>query len=274
MPELPEVETIRRGLEIHLPGKAIRSVDIRYAGSLKAPSADTLQAGLPGRRITGTGRRGKYLLLHLDDGSVIVVHLRMTGRLVYNEGEAECDKHTHLVFVFNDYSTLAFTDVRKFGTIWWLPGERLSEITALAKLGPEPLSADFHFPYLNREIEKRTINIKALLLNQEFVAGLGNIYADEILHCAGIQPDRPARTLEKPERQALFAAIREVLAEAIEWRGTTMNDYRDSFGSLGQFQERLQVYRRHEKDCSRCGTTICRTTVAGRGTHFCPGCQH
>ncbi|MDW7651198.1 MAG: bifunctional DNA-formamidopyrimidine glycosylase/DNA-(apurinic or apyrimidinic site) lyase [Bacillota bacterium] len=274
MPELPEVETIRRGLNQVLPGRELADVNIRFAGSVKMPDVQTLCANLPGHRITATGRRGKYLLLYLNDDSALVIHLRMTGRLVFCEGAAECDKHTHVVFTFRDGSTLAFSDVRKFGTIWWLPQKRLAEIKGLAALGPEPLSADFHFPYLNTEIEKRTVAIKALLLNQEFLAGLGNIYADEILHRAGIQPARPARTLTKQERQTLFFVIREVLAEAIEWRGTTMSDYRDSDGSLGRFQERLQVYRRHEKECPRCGSIICRSTVAGRGTHYCPACQH
>lgn len=273
MPELPEVETIRRGLDQVLPGRMFARVDIRYSGSVKTPSAGELQTGLPGRQVTGTGRRGKYLLLFLDDGSALVIHLRMTGQLVFACRAIEPDKHTHLIFHFTDHTLLAFSDIRKFGTIWWLPYERVQEIKGLASLGPEPLSADFHFPYLDREVEKRTINIKALLLNQEILAGLGNIYADEILHRAAIAPDRPARSLTRGERQALFTAIRQVLEEAIEWRGTTMSDYRDSAGGCGQFQDRLRVYQRRNQECYRCGGKINRSVVAGRGTHFCPSCQ-
>lgn len=273
MPELPEVETICRGLCRVLPGRVFAGLDIFYAGSLKAPSPEQWHAYLPGRRVTDVGRRGKYILIRLDDGSTVVVHLRMTGRLIFSTGPVYTDKHTHVGFHFRDGGTLTFHDVRKFGTIWWLPDERLSEIKGLASLGPEPLSPDFHFPYLNREIEKRTIHIKSLLLNQEFLAGLGNIYADEILHRANIRPDRPARSLTRAERQLLFSVIREVLEEAINCRGTSMNDYVDSQGQLGAFQERLRVYGRKGEYCNCCRSPIERNTVAGRGTHFCPRCQ-
>lgn len=274
MPELPEVETIRRGLDRVLPGKTISAVDIRYGGMIKDPATREVTAQLPGRRITGTGRRGKYLLIYFHDETALVIHLRMTGRLVYAQGLATIDKHTHVIFSFSDGSTLAFSDVRKFGTIWWLPVIRLPEIKGMATLGPEPLSEDFHFTYLDTEVEKRTANIKALLLNQQFIAGLGNIYADETLHRAGIHPDRRARTLTQAERKALFSAIREVLAEAIICRGTSMSDYRDASGALGEFQNRLQVYGRRDESCRRCGQKICRIVVAGRGTHYCPDCQH
>ncbi|MCW3490883.1 bifunctional DNA-formamidopyrimidine glycosylase/DNA-(apurinic or apyrimidinic site) lyase [Dethiobacter alkaliphilus] len=274
MPELPEVETIRCGLEQVLPGRVFAAVEIGYGGSIKDPAAADVMTRLPGKRVTGTGRRGKYLQIFLDDDSVLVIHLRMTGQLVFNEGAAVTDKHTHVVFSFTDGSTLAFSDIRKFGTIWWVPISRLDHIKGLATLGPEPLSGDFHFSYLNREVEKRTVTIKALLLNQQFLAGLGNIYADEILHRAQILPQRKARSLSRQERQHLFSAIRDVLAEAIECRGTSMSDYRDSAGALGEFQNRLQVYGRRDQDCPRCQKKISRSKVAGRGTHYCTSCQH
>lgn len=274
MPELPEVETIRRGLATVLPSRVICDVTVNYSGSIKTSDSQSFRTGLSGRMVTGTGRRGKYLFIHLDDSSTIVIHLRMTGRLVFSETTLVTDKHTHVIFHFQDGSSLYFNDVRKFGTIWWLPDHRLTEISGLATLGPEPLSADFHFPYLNREVEKKTLSIKALLLNQTFLAGLGNIYADEILHRAGILPDRQSRSLSREERLALFEAVREVLDEAIEWRGTTMNDYRDAAGLSGSFQNRLRVYQRQNETCPRCGNIICRSIVAGRGTHFCPNCQY
>jgi formamidopyrimidine-DNA glycosylase len=163
--------------------------------------------------------------------------------------------------------------VRKFGTIYWLPANRICEIGGLASLGPEPLSSDFNLEYFNRQVERRSTSIKALLLNQTFVAGLGNIYVDEVLHKSCILPDRPANSLTGGERVVLIAAVREVLAEAISRRGTTFSDYRDAAGMSGGFQNMLQVYQRHREPCTTCGTCICRSVVAGRGTHFCPTCQ-
>lgn len=275
MPELPEVETIRRGLEQLLLGREFAGVEVCYHGSLKLPTATELRQKLPGRRVAGVERRGKYLLLHLHDGTTLVIHLRMTGQLVFSEtASTVADKHLHLLFSFTDGSCLAFSDIRKFGTICWLPKERLGELKGLSALGPEPFSGDFHFPYLDREVEKRTVSIKALLLNQQFLAGLGNIYTDEILHRARVLPERPSRSLTRTERLALFAAIRSVLEEAIAMRGTTISDYRDAGGAAGTFQEQLQVYGRRNQSCRRCGQIIERKVVAGRSTHFCPACQH
>ena len=273
MPELPEVETIRRGLEQVLPGRVFASVDIYYSGSVTIPTAAELAAQLPGHRIIKTGRRGKYLQLYLDDQSVIIIHLRMTGRLIFSHTAWEPDKHTHIVFNFTDGSCLAFHDVRKFGTIYWTAPERLCQIKGLACLGPEPLEQEFCVQYMADKLANRKSSIKALLLNQEFVAGLGNIYADEALHRAAVRPDRPAASLTKAEIKALYHAVCEVLKEAIKWRGTTMSDYRDANGGSGQFQQHLRVYRRAGQPCQQCGTSIERIVVAGRGTHFCPRCQ-
>ena len=273
MPELPEVETIRGGLAEVLPGKQFFRVDVRYGGTIKAPPVATLMAKLPGKTVVGTGRRGKYLLIYLDDCSVMVIHLRMTGQLVYSQGEPNPDKHTHVIIYFQDGSSLAFTDIRKFGTIWWLPTEELNKIKGLAKLGPEPLSTDFHADYLQEGSKNRKCSIKALLLNQEFLAGLGNIYVDEALHRARILPYRRAGSLSSQEMSILHATICEVLLEAIECRGTTMSDYRDSTGDYGGFQERLRVYQCQGKACGHCGEIIRRSVVAGRGTHYCPSCQ-
>lgn len=272
MPELPEVETIRRGLAEVLPGLIFGYVEIICPAPLKETSAKQFAASLAEKKVLGIERRGKYLLLDLDDGSGILIHLRMTGRLVFSREYLQTDKHTRLVFHFSDGSHLSFSDVRKFGTINLLPaGDRCP--AGLSALGPEPLSGDFNFPYLDRELEKRVISVKALLLNQQVIAGLGNIYTDEILHRAAIRPERRARSLNRKERLALFRSIREVLEEAVNCRGTTMSDYRDATGSAGTFQEKLQVYGRRGLPCPRCGTAICRSRVAGRGTHFCPQCQ-
>jgi formamidopyrimidine-DNA glycosylase len=272
MPELPEVETIRRGLEEVLPGLVFCRVDIICATPLRDTSAEKFSASLLGKKIAGTARRGKYLLLKIEDGCQIAIHLRMTGRLVFARQQQQTDKHSRLLFYFNDGSTLLFSDIRKFGTINLLTaGDCFRK--GLPALGPEPLSGDFNFPYLNREVEKRQVSVKSLLLDQRVIAGLGNIYADEILHRAGIRPDRRSRSLLRDERLTLFSSIREVLEEAIKCRGTTMSDYRDAAGLAGRFQEKLQVYGRKSQPCLRCGAVICRSQVAGRGTHFCPVCQ-
>jgi formamidopyrimidine-DNA glycosylase len=272
LPELPEVETIRRGLEEVLPGLIFAAVEIISPGPLKDLPAEQFAGSVAGKKVLGTGRRGKYLLLDLDDGSGILIHLRMTGRLVFSRHQQQSDRHTRLLFHFTDGSSLSFSDVRKFGTINLLPaGDRCHP--GLSALGPEPLSGDFNFPYLDRELERRVVSVKALLLDQRVIAGLGNIYADEVLHRAGIRPERRARSLNRKERLALFRSIREVLEEAICCRGTTMSDYRDATGSAGTFQERLQVYGRKGRPCLRCAASVCHSHVAGRGTHFCPVCQ-
>ncbi|NLP37901.1 MAG: DNA-formamidopyrimidine glycosylase [Firmicutes bacterium] len=273
MPELPEVETIRRDLETLLVGKKIAGVEIYYSGSVKIPSAARLRQELPGRKITGVGRRGKYLQIFLHDASVLIIHLRMTGQLLFAKNVFQPDKHTHVIFIFSDSSSLAFHDVRKFGTIYWLPSHSLQLIKGLASLGPEPFAAEFNESYLFERAKNRKTSIKALLLNQEIVAGLGNIYADESLHRAGIRPDRPAASLTLNECKILCQSICEVLEEAIYWRGTTMSDYRDAAGSSGAFQNHLRVYKQSGKECPRCGQEICRIVVAGRGTHYCPACQ-
>ncbi|NLZ92668.1 MAG: bifunctional DNA-formamidopyrimidine glycosylase/DNA-(apurinic or apyrimidinic site) lyase [Firmicutes bacterium] len=273
MPELPEVETIRRGLEQVLPGREIANVDVRYSGSIKKPTAKEFMAKLPGRRILELGRRGKYLQFFLDDNSVLIIHLRMTGKLIFSHKPLAVDKHTHVIFTFTDQTTLHFNDIRKFGTIYWLPVKRQCEIKGLACLGPEPLSEDFCTDYMAEILAKKKSSIKAVLLNQEFVAGLGNIYADEALFRAKIQPQRAAASITHKEAAALYTAICNVLQEAIDYRGTTMSDYRDATGAYGQFQQLLRGYRRSGKPCLVCGTPIERVVVAGRGTHYCPHCQ-
>ncbi len=273
MPELPEVETIRQGLAKVLPGRTVERAEVNCPGSLVLPDREEFERRLPGKRFVGAGRRGKYLLLYLDDESILAVHLRMTGKLIFSQGELVAGRHTHVVLHLGKEAYLFFQDVRKFGRLWWLPATRLDEIRGLAMLGPEPLSAEFDLHYMEKHLKKRTANIKAVLLDQHFVAGLGNIYTDEILHRSGLWPGRPADSLSRPELEALHLAVREVLTEAIDWRGTTFSDYRDASGQSGGFQDRLNVYRRHAQPCRSCGTGIMRARTAGRGTHFCPVCQ-
>ncbi|NLN06409.1 MAG: DNA-formamidopyrimidine glycosylase [Firmicutes bacterium] len=273
MPELPEVEIICSGLECILPGKKVAAVEVHYPRAVKIPTAAELQEKLPGRTVVAVKRRGKYLQIFFDCGTVLVVHLRMTGRLLFFPAPQKWDKHTHVLFHFCDGSVLAFHDVRKFGTIYWVTPDRFSEIHGLHTLGPEPLSPDFTADYLQKQAKRRKTSIKALLLNQRVVAGLGNIYTDEALYRAGIRPDRPAASLSAGEIAALHRSIRAVLREAIYYRGTTMSDYRDATGREGSFQEHLRVYRRGGRPCPCCGHTIVRIVVGGRGTYFCPRCQ-
>lgn len=273
MPELPEVETIRRGLEEKLTGKAIAGTEVHFAGSIGFPPAGRFAAGLLGQRFTGTGRRGKYLLLYLDDDTVLVFHLRMTGRLVYARGDCVPASHVHVLFKLDDGNVLYFQDTRKFGRLWWIKRAELASFGGFKALGPEPLSGEFRLLPFSLALDKRSLSVKAFLLDQKAVAGVGNIYADEILYKAGIRPDRPASSLSGGEKEKLYLATVEVLADAIKYRGTTFSDYRDAGGEEGEFRERLKVYQRQGKSCYSCGNIILKTRVAGRGTHYCPFCQ-
>ena len=273
MPELPEVETIRRDLEQVLPGRTFTDVKINYNGSIKEPSAYAIKKGLPGRQVDFIDRRGKYLLFYLHDSTVMVIHLRMTGRLLLFRDMPALDKHSHVIFTFDNHACLIFHDIRKFGTIYWLPEKRLDIVKGLSALGPEPLTEEFNTNYLYRTAKKRRGQIKGMLLNQSIVAGLGNIYCDEALFLAGIRPDRNSDSISAEECAKLCRAIKEVLKKAIEKRGTTRSDYRDALGNYGLFQNHLQVYGRTGKPCLACGSMLVRKKIAGRSSHFCPQCQ-
>ncbi len=286
MPELPEVETIRRVLARKLVGRRILAVDLRVpklAASRLSLSlrerAAALKRGLRGRRITGLRRRAKYLLVDLDRGRLLI-HLGMTGQLfAAKKGRRPCcdlpmlpDKHTHLVLDLSGDHRLYLRDIRKFGRLRLLasPAE---ETQSLGVLGPEPLSPAFTPATLARGLRGRRAPVKALLLDQKLVAGLGNIYADEVLFRARIAPQAPGGALTRPRLARLHAAIQEVLREAIRYRGTTMSDYYDPESRRGGFQDRLRVYGREGEPCPRCGTPIAKGVVAQRGTHWCPKCQ-
>jgi formamidopyrimidine-DNA glycosylase len=273
MPELPEVETIRRDLENLIQGKAIKDIRLYYDGFIKYPGKDEFVANLTGKKVRATGRRGKYLFLHLSEGFSLVVHLRMTGRILYHPQGAPPDKHTHGVFLFAGGGELHFHDVRKFGTMWLITSETLCCITGLAALGPEPLEEEFSAGGLCQQCQKTRSSIKSLLLSQKAAAGIGNIYADEALFRAGLNPERPADSLNRGEVEKLWAAIREVLQEGLKARGTSMRDYRDATGSSGSFQDFLKVYGHKGKPCPRCGCMIERKKIVGRSSHYCPACQ-
>lgn len=273
MPELPEVETVRRNLDRLLVGRTI--VDVRFGdftGSIANPAPEIFAAELRGRRFTGTARRGKYLLLQLDSGDVIAIHLRMTGDLhVANAGEP-WSKHLHLAIRLDDGHELRFADVRKFGRIWLLTPPELEDLDE--RIGPEPLDPAFTSEQFYERLQARSRAIKALLLEQEFLAGVGNIYADEALFASKIHPLRAASSLTPAEADALLSAIRQAFQRAIDRGGTTIRNYRNGLGEAGGNQHFLQIYTLAEGDpCPRCGTPISRIVVAQRGTRFCATCQ-
>ncbi len=272
MPELPEVETVRLTLlEGGLRGLAIRGVRVVHPGAVHWPDPMRFAQEIAGRRIEGLGRRGKFLLVDLG-ARTLVCHLRMTGRLWLSAAEEPPLSHTHVVFELSDGRELRFRDVRRFGGFHLLERDGSMAPALLDRLGPEPtdLSAQ---AFASGCARHRRSPVKSLLLDQEFVAGLGNIYADEALHRAGVHPVRTCGSLSKQEQRAIRLAMRAVLRDALRHRGTTFLDFRDGTGEPGAFQEFLQVYRREGLPCRRCGTPIAKRRIAGRGTHFCPRCQ-
>lgn len=274
MPELPEVEVIRRYLDEKLRGHVMETPVIRRENQLARPDVKSFQAMTAGRVICGMQRRGKYLKMLLDDGSRILFHLRMTGSLVYEPAGRTSDPYARALFPLRDGSLLVFADVRTFGRIYGLrPDESDKVIKGLAELGPEPLSPDFTPAYLAKACQNHHQPIKSFLLDQRRVAGIGNIYADESLFLAGIYPARPAMSLTGEEYQRLQAAVQQVLREGLRDGGTTFRNYRNGEGGQGHHQEHLYVCHREGQPCRRCGTRLEKITVGGRGTHFCPHCQ-
>ena len=273
MPELPEVETVRRTLETLILGKEIEEVQVLYPKIIKKPEVyEEFADALKGQCVKEIGRRGKFLILYLDDYA-LVSHLRMEGKYALHEASEPIDKHTHVLFTFTDGTQLRYKDVRKFGTMHlFLKGEELNSLP-LEKLGPEPLSDEFTVAYLKPILQKTSRNIKAVILDQTVVVGVGNIYVDESLFRAKIHPTRPASSLTDDEISALVAEIKATLSEAVERGGSTIRSYINSQGQMGMFQLQILVYGKEGESCPRCGSTIEKGKVAGRGTHFCPSCQ-
>ncbi|MGQ9755381.1 MAG: bifunctional DNA-formamidopyrimidine glycosylase/DNA-(apurinic or apyrimidinic site) lyase [Desulfotomaculales bacterium] len=272
MPELPEVETVVRCLRVALKGLRIESVDVYLPKVLAFPDTPSFQAALCGKVFLELERRGKYIIACLTDAMALAVHLRMSGQLVYELEEGPLPKHTHIVWHLNR-GRLRFTDPRQFGRVWLVPSDRLQLVPGLRDLGTEPLDNSFRLETLANVLSGRKRSIKAVLLDQTLIAGLGNIYTDEALYRAQIHPMRPAGSLTARETHALYQAIREVLREGIAYGGTSIRDYVDGTGQQGSYQNLLRVYGRSHQACSRCGQPIARTKVGGRGTYFCPRCQ-
>jgi len=271
MPELPEVETTASDLRPLLVGQHVTGVHVLWSRTIAEPDPSALAATLPGQQFVSVGRRGKYLLFGLDSGDTLIIHLRMTGRLeiVTNNSLALSHKHVRAWFDLASGQHLLFADPRKFGRIWLVNDVR----PVVGKLGPEPLAQDFTAAVLAERIHHRHVAIKALLLDQKVLAGLGNIYTDEALFLARLHPLRRGDSLNMEEIQRLHRAIRQVLSEAIGQRGTTLRDYRPPAGGEGTYRDRLRVYGQTGHPCPRCGTPIQRIRVVQRSTHFCPRCQ-
>lgn len=273
MPELPEVETVKRTLEEKIVGCKLLGLEVYLPKVVKAGEANDLAGAITGKRVIRMGRRGKYLLVYLEDNLVLVVHLRMTGQLVHSASEQELAKHTHVVFNLDNGHQLRFIDQRQFGRIYLMPANALDMLSGLKNMGLEPFDPDFTKEYFKKELRNRRTRIKPLLLDQTFVAGIGNIYADEALHRALIHPERPAFTLTSREAARLYQAIKDVLEEGIANRGTSIKDYVDGEGRSGENQHRLRVYGKEGQPCPKCKKPIQRIKVGGRSSYFCAKCQ-
>jgi formamidopyrimidine-DNA glycosylase len=247
-------------------------VETRWSRTVAVPTAEELAEQLPGRSVVDVSRRGKFLVVSLSDSSYLLIHLRMSGQLRVEPASCSPDDYARLILQLSDGRQLVFSDTRKFGRVYWT--RDLGAV--VGDLGPEPLAESFALRDFNAALARRRGALKPLLLNQRFLAGLGNIYADEALFVARLHPLRKADSLTAEEVARLYQAIRTVLGQAIDSRGTTLDDkrYLDAEGWPGSYGERLRVYRRVGEPCLRCGEPIERIVVAGRGTHVCPGCQN
>lgn len=270
MPELPEVETTRRGIAPHIVGHQVIRVTIRQP-RLRWPIPRRLQTELPGQRIDDVSRRGKYLLLHTHHGSVII-HLGMSGSLHVVDKNTPPQKHDHIDIEFDQGVVLRLRDPRRFGAVLWTTRPALQH-KLLHSLGPEPLSEEFNADYLYQRSRKRRSAIKTFIMDSKVVVGVGNIYANEALFLAGIRPTVAAGRISRPRYQALVAAIKQVLTAAIHSGGTTLRDFTNSKGKPGYFQQQLLIYGKEGEGCPQCGADIRLIRQAQRASYYCPHCQ-
>jgi formamidopyrimidine-DNA glycosylase len=278
--ELPEVEVMRRDLEKDVVGRKVAAAEVR-------PSKNAMRIirrhgrrkefadKLVGRKILKTDRRGKYVLLSLDNGDVLVVHFGMSGQFVRGNKRVPLPPHTHVVITFQQGGDLRFVDPRTFGEMFITAGDDLGKVKELQHIAIDPLDHVFTWQSFGGQMAQRESKLKQLLMDQKFISGLGNIYSDEVLFAAGLRHDRLSDTLSSQEVRRLYRALQEVLQEAIRYRGTTLEDeaYLDLFGKPGEFQNELKVYGRQGLPCRRCRTPIQTVKVSGRSAYFCPQCQ-
>jgi len=271
MPELPEVETTRRGIAPHIQSQKIIAVTVRN-NKLRWPIPKDLADTLQNQSIHNVSRRAKYLLLKCDSGTLII-HLGMSGHLQIIEDASLVGKHDHVDILFDNGLTLRYTDPRRFGAMLWSDKTDINSHPLLNKLGPEPLSDDFSLDYLLRVAAGRRVPIKTFIMNGKYVVGAGNIYANESLFLAGVHPKTPAGDLSKQQYEKLLAAIKKVLEKAITAGGTTLKDFKKSDGKPGYFAQQLNVYGREHEACPLCGSEIIQYKEAQRATYYCPLCQ-
>ena len=283
MPELPEVETVRRGLLPVMEGAVIAKAEVRRP-DLRWPFPERMAERLTGARVTRLARRSKYILAELDTGETLIVHLGMSGRMliagsptpgVFHHEEVVPKKHDHVVLHMDNGATITFNDARRFGAMDLAPTEGIDQHWLIEKLGPEPLSNAFNETYLAEVLSGKNTPIKSALLDQSIVSGLGNIYVCEVLFRARLSPTRKAGKIARARTGALVPIVREVLSDAIEAGGSSLRDYSQADGELGYFQHRFQVYDRDGEACVTpdCNGTITRITQSGRSTFYCPQCQ-
>lgn len=272
MPELPEVETVARGLRAAMVGRHIDEVIIRR-DKIRIPIPPDFADQVQGARVESVERRAKYLLLTLDNGYCILGHLGMSGRMMVFSRPLEPQKHDHVYLMLNDGQMVVFNDPRRFGLMTGGAASEMPQHPLLQHMGPEPLGGDFTAEYLYSQLQKRKQSIKPVLMDQKLVVGVGNIYAAEALYRTGINPERPANKLNRKQVAVLLAAVKAVLEEAIASGGSTLRDYVDSAGASGYFQHRFDVYDREGEPCRVCSTPITRLTQVGRSTFYCGKCQ-
>jgi formamidopyrimidine-DNA glycosylase len=278
MPELPEVEVVRRDLEREVVGKKIKSVEVSGMRSIRRyRQRKPFISALDGRKITGVERRGKYLILKLDDANALVVHLGMSGQLLRAKTAREATpKHTHVTIVFTQGGQLRFVDPRTFGEMFVAPLDGLEqEVDELAHLGLDPLETALSWDYFGELVAQRHAKLKPALMDQKFIAGIGNIYSDEILFTAGLRWDRMSDSLSPEEIRRLYRSVVETLQDAVKYRGSSLADeqYVDLFGNKGEYQLHHKVYAREGDPCRRCRQPIVREKAGGRSTFFCAACQ-
>jgi len=270
MPELPEVETIKSQLNRRIKGKRIKNVKVRLPKLVKYP-LKKFKDLVRGVKIISISRRAKLLIIKLSNDYCLIIHLKLSGQLIFN---GQISKHTHLIYYFTDKGRLLHNDLRQFGFVKVVPQDELADFFTKQGFGPEPLLKKFTLEvFKQRLLKRKKTKIKLLLMDQKFIAGIGNIYADEILFFAGVSPLRKTEMLKSLEIKKIFEGIKKILPEAIRKHGTSSRDYFDAYGKRGNYVPLIKVYQRENKPCFSCKTKIKRIKMANRSAHFCPKCQ-
>ncbi|MCD8154231.1 MAG: bifunctional DNA-formamidopyrimidine glycosylase/DNA-(apurinic or apyrimidinic site) lyase [Clostridiales bacterium] len=274
MPELPEIETVKRIIEPQIIGLTIKDIIVNRPEVVAYPNADIFIKALQNQVIKGVKRRGKFLTILLESGDLVTVHLRMTGCLLFTPPDYETEKHTHIILRMDSGWELRFVDVRRFGRFWYLRCGEEDTVTGIRNLGKEPFDRDFSAQYLADRLGNRKKPVKECLMDQKVIAGIGNIYADEILFKSCISPRRPANTLTEQEWKTLAEEIPKQLKYFIEKNRMTPEEYLTEGGKNYRNTPYLRVYGKSGKSCPRCGEMLCRCVIGGRGSVYCPICQN